>query len=59
MNGAVGNFNAHVVAYPAVDWPRVTKIFIEVCFLFLDRTSLTFYSAGRFGFDAELLHDTN
>ncbi len=21
MNGAVGNYNAHVSAYPAVDWP--------------------------------------
>ena len=22
MNGAVGNYNAHLAAYPAVDWPR-------------------------------------
>src|SRR5204863_6407567 len=22
MNGAVGNYNAHVIAYPAVDWER-------------------------------------
>jgi len=29
FNGAVGNFNAHVVAYPEVDWPTVTRSFIE------------------------------
>ncbi|MBF0131363.1 MAG: adenylosuccinate lyase [Magnetococcales bacterium] len=29
MNGAVGNFNAHVVSYPAVDWPEVSKRFVE------------------------------
>ncbi len=29
MNGAVGNYNAHVVTYPAVDWPSLTKEFIE------------------------------
>ncbi|MDG1461926.1 MAG: adenylosuccinate lyase, partial [Gammaproteobacteria bacterium] len=29
MNGAVGNFNAHAVAYPDVDWPAVSKQFIE------------------------------
>jgi adenylosuccinate lyase len=29
MNGAVGNFNAHVVAYPDVDWPATTREFIE------------------------------
>jgi adenylosuccinate lyase len=23
MNGAVGNYNAHVVAYPSIDWERV------------------------------------
>ena len=26
MNGAVGNFNAHVVALPQVDWPRVQPL---------------------------------
>ena len=25
MNGAVGNYNAHLTAYPAVDWPKVSK----------------------------------
>ncbi len=29
MNGAVGNFNAHVVAYPEVDWPAVSRAFLE------------------------------
>ena len=29
MNGAVGNFNAHVVAYPKVDWPKESRKFIE------------------------------
>ncbi|TNF79917.1 MAG: adenylosuccinate lyase [Gammaproteobacteria bacterium] len=28
MNGAVGNFNAHVSAYPAVDWPAVSSAFV-------------------------------
>ena len=25
MNGAVGNYNAHAVAYPSVDWPQVAR----------------------------------
>ncbi|MEM8768923.1 MAG: adenylosuccinate lyase [Pseudomonadota bacterium] len=28
MNGAVGNYNAHVSAYPDVDWPAVSGNFI-------------------------------
>jgi adenylosuccinate lyase len=28
-NGAVGNFNAHLIAYPDVDWPALSKHFIE------------------------------
>lgn len=28
MNGAVGNYNAHLVAYPHLDWPSLTKAFI-------------------------------
>jgi len=28
-NGAVGNFNAHVLAYPEVDWPSFAKKFVE------------------------------
>ena len=28
MNGAVGNYNAHAVAYPSVDWPRVARDFV-------------------------------
>lgn len=29
MNGAVGNFNAHTVAYPDINWPELSKDFIE------------------------------
>ncbi len=29
MNGAVGNFNAHVVALPHVDWRAVSQAFVE------------------------------
>jgi adenylosuccinate lyase len=29
MNGAVGNFNAHMVAYPDLDWPELSRTFIE------------------------------
>jgi adenylosuccinate lyase len=28
MNGAVGNFNAHLVAYPDIDWPALSRDFI-------------------------------
>ncbi len=29
INGAVGNFNAHSVAYPEVDWPALSRQMIE------------------------------
>jgi adenylosuccinate lyase len=29
INGAVGNYNAHVVAYPEVDWPALARAFVE------------------------------
>ena len=29
MNGAVGNYNAHRIAYPDVDWPVVSRRFVE------------------------------
>jgi adenylosuccinate lyase len=29
FNGAVGNFNAHVVAYPEADWLRISQAFVE------------------------------
>jgi adenylosuccinate lyase len=29
INGAVGNYNAHVAAYPEVDWPAFSKRFVE------------------------------
>jgi len=28
-NGAVGNYNAHVAAYPDVDWPKFSQAFVE------------------------------
>jgi adenylosuccinate lyase len=28
INGAVGNYNAHLVAYPAVDWPEFARQFV-------------------------------
>ena len=28
FNGAVGNYNAHLVAYPDADWPGITRRFI-------------------------------
>lgn len=28
MNGAVGNYNAHLSAYPDVDWPALAKTFV-------------------------------
>ncbi len=35
MNGATGNYNAHLVAAPEVDWPRIARRFVEdlgLCF---------------------------
>jgi len=29
INGAVGNYNAHVVSYPQVDWPAFAQRFVE------------------------------
>ncbi|MDQ3288722.1 MAG: adenylosuccinate lyase [Pseudomonadota bacterium] len=29
INGAVGNYNAHVAAYPEVDWPALSQRFVE------------------------------
>jgi adenylosuccinate lyase len=29
INGATGNFNAHVVTYPEVDWAKATREFVE------------------------------
>ncbi|WP_404369387.1 adenylosuccinate lyase [Marinobacter sp.] len=29
INGAVGNYNAHISAYPSVDWERNAKDFVE------------------------------
>jgi len=29
INGAVGNFNAHMSAYPEIDWPQLSREFVE------------------------------
>ncbi|MGB1990324.1 MAG: lyase family protein, partial [Cycloclasticus pugetii] len=29
INGAVGNYNAHYSAYPAIDWPAFAETFVE------------------------------
>ncbi len=29
INGAVGNYNAHLAAYPEIDWPGFSKRFVE------------------------------
>ncbi|GMR17872.1 MAG: adenylosuccinate lyase [Gammaproteobacteria bacterium] len=29
INGAVGNYNAHLVAYPDIDWEAASKTFVE------------------------------
>ena len=30
LNGAVGNYNAHLVAYPDIDWPKLCQAFVEL-----------------------------
>lgn len=29
INGAVGNYNAHLIAYPEIDWPAFAQKFVE------------------------------
>lgn len=29
FNGTVGNYNAHLAAYPGVDWPAIARAFVE------------------------------
>jgi adenylosuccinate lyase len=29
INGAVGNYNAHLAAYPQIDWPQIARDFVE------------------------------
>jgi adenylosuccinate lyase len=29
VNGAVGNYNAHLSAYPDIDWPKLAQTFVE------------------------------
>lgn len=37
INGAVGNYNAHVSAYPEVDWPQFAEKFVEALGLEFNR----------------------
>ena len=32
FNGATGNFNAHMVAYPTIDWPNLAKKLVPLLF---------------------------
>ena len=34
INGAVGNYNAHSIAYPEIDWGKFSKAFVESLGLF-------------------------
>jgi adenylosuccinate lyase len=36
MNGAVGNYNAHLAAYPKVDWPALSRELVETLGLTLN-----------------------
>jgi len=29
INGAVGKYNAHIAAYPSIDWPAISRNFVE------------------------------
>lgn len=29
FNGAVGNYNAHKIAYPNINWPKLNQLFVE------------------------------
>jgi adenylosuccinate lyase len=57
MNGAVGNFNAHYVTYPGVDWPQLSREVIERK-LGLAYTQLTTQIEAH-DYIAELLHAGN
>jgi adenylosuccinate lyase len=41
MNGAVGNYNAHMAAFPEVNWPKLCKSFIEQTLLLHQNTHTT------------------
>jgi adenylosuccinate lyase len=49
MSGAVGNYNAHIAAYPEIDWPVFAKEFIEGR-LGLDHNPLTTQIENHDGF---------
>lgn len=40
FGGATGNFNAHLVAYPSIDWEKFAQTFVETS-LHLTRTRIT------------------
>ena len=44
INGAVGNYNAHLAAYPAIDWEKFAKNFVESLGLEFNR-----YTTQRIG----------
>ena len=54
INGAVGNFNAHVIAYPDIDWIVVSKTFVEHLGLSFQLFTTQIEPHDRI---AELLHD--
>ena len=53
FNGAVGNFNAHSIAYPDANWPSISRSFVES--LGLTWTPLTTQIEAH-DFVAELFH---
>ncbi len=56
INGAVGNFNAHLSAYPDLDWPTIAQNFVEN--LGLDYQSMTTQIEPH-DFIAEFCHAMN
>lgn len=56
INGAVGNFNAHLSAYPDLDWPAIAQNFVEN--LGLDYQSMTTQIEPH-DFIAEFCHAMN
>lgn len=53
INGAVGNYNAHLVAYPQVDWPRLAEQFVTAMGLDFNPYTTQIEPYDSF---AELLH---
>lgn len=53
INGATGNFNAHSIAYPEVDWIKVSKNFVEKLGLYLNPLTTQIEPHDNF---AEFMH---